>query len=62
MPDRLLLTDLSAATMVPGAAAYGLIERPRSAWRGRRSDGSGPQARCRRGFAMHPCDPLAGGW
>jgi imidazolonepropionase len=26
MPDRLLLTDLNAATMVPGAAAYGLIE------------------------------------
>jgi imidazolonepropionase len=25
MPDRLLLTDLTAATMVPGAGAYGLI-------------------------------------
>ncbi|SEM62484.1 imidazolonepropionase [Roseovarius tolerans] len=27
MPDRLLLTDLTAATMVPGAGAYGLIEQ-----------------------------------
>jgi len=26
MPDRLLLTDLTAATMTPGTAAYGLIE------------------------------------
>jgi len=26
MPDRLLLTDLNAATMTPGTAAYGLIE------------------------------------
>src|SRR6056297_3843330 len=27
MPDRLLLTDLTAATMVPGTGAYGLIEQ-----------------------------------
>ena len=27
MPDRLLLTDLTAATMVPGAGGYGLIEQ-----------------------------------
>jgi imidazolonepropionase len=60
MPDRLLLTDLTAATMVPGTGAYGLIEQAAICVEGTAIRWVGPAGEVPEGFRDAPVRSLGG--